>query len=42
MKKVFLLFAFAVCFFTASTGYSETKNPIKNQTDVFVGASELP
>ena len=43
MKKSFLTFVvFAVFCFCASIGYAETKSAVKNQTELFVGASELP
>ncbi len=43
MKKVFICLALGIALsLTTVCGYAETKSPIKNQTDLFVGAVEFP
>ena len=43
MKKVFVCLALgiALCLTTVS-GYAETKSPVKQQTELFVGSVEFP
>lgn len=43
MKKVFVCLALGIALcLTVVSGYAETKNPIKNQSELFVGSVEFP